>query len=296
MSSYVNYVPMETENENEDDKSNYQEDARTRDLNPILDDEIYSNSIDSGYYPQYMFYQKLLFNEDKKPENPSTKKESIFKILKFENEKNKKKININVQNEHMDITPDIKFLIFEKAKTDNTSLFLSRPIFSQWVPGKGIIKTRKYTNDDIFKKIRGKFFHEIVIGKLNRILEKMNIQMKFEFADISQNSNIKDNIKYLNSTLKEVLKTVKFNQTVLDEIEKLGDDAEEIKPILNAKIRYLYKEYFDSEEYQKSIGEMLEINENYDYIYLYIKKSKDFFNYYSKENSKKNKYKKKGQK
>ena len=165
-------------------------------------------------------------------------------------------------------------------------MFLSQPIFTHWVPNKGIIKTRKYTNDDIFKKIRGKFFHEIVIGKLNRILEKMNIQIKFEFADISQNSNIEDNIKYLNSTLKEVLRTVKFNQLVLDELEKLGDDAEEINLILNAKMQYLYKEYFDSEEYQKSIGEMIEKKEYYDYIYLYIKKSQQFFNYYSIQNSK----------
>ena len=41
-------------------------------------------------------------------------------------------------------------------------------------------------NDDIYKKIRGKFFHEIVIGKLNRILEKMNIQIKFEFTVIGK--------------------------------------------------------------------------------------------------------------
>ena len=150
-------------------------------------------------------------------------------------------------------------------------MFLSQPIFTHWVPNKGIIKTRKYTNDDIYKKIRGKFFHEIVIGKLNRILEKMNIQIKFEFADISQNSNIEDNIKYLNSTLEEVLKTVKFNQKTFDELEKLGDDVEKIKPILNAKMQYLYKEYFDSEEYQKFIGEMIEKNEYYDYKYLYIK-------------------------
>jgi len=155
-------------------------------------------------------------------------------------------------------------------------LFLSQPIFTHWVPNKGIIKTRKYTNDDIYKKIRGKFFHEIVIGKLNRILEKMNIQIKFEFADISQNSNIEDNIKYLNSTLEEVLKTVKFNQKAFDELEKLGDDVEKIKPILNAKMQYLYKEYFDSEEYQKFIGEMIEKNEYYDYKYLYIKKVKIF--------------------
>ena len=291
MSLDLDYHTMKIENEDKDFKINCQENARTMDLGPILDNETHSNSNDSGYYGEGEFIQKLYFISNKKRKISSTIQKRIFKIIKAEKENKQNKVNKNVQNEHMDISSENKFLIFEKAKTDNT-MFLSQPIFSQCFPNKGIIKTRKYTNDDIYKKIRGKFFHEIVIGKLNRILEKMNIQMKFEFADISQNSNIKDNIKYLNSTLKEVLKTVKFNQKVFDEIEKLGDDAEEIKPILNAKMQYLYNEYFDSEEYQKSIGEMLEINEYCDYIYLYIKKSKDFFNYYSIENSKKNKYKK----
>ena len=283
----LDYDFMDIENDDKDFKFNSQEDDITTELSYIFSNVPHPNSIDSEGDSEGELTRKLYgLIIDEKRKIPSTIIKRIFKIIKVEKEKKQNKVNKNIQNEHMDITPDIKFLIFEKAKTDNTSLFLSQPIFSQWVPGKGIIKTRKYTNDDIFKKIRGKFFHEIVIGKLNRILEKMNIQIKFEFTIISQNSNIEDNIKYLNSTLKEVLKTVKFNQIVLDELEKLGDDAEEINLILNAKMQYLYKEYFDSEEYQKSIGEMIEKKEYYDYIYLYIKKSQQFFNYYSIQNSK----------
>ena len=283
----LDYDFMDIENDDKDFKFNSQEDDITTDLSYIFSNIPHPNSIDSEGDSEGELTRKLYgLIIDEKRKIPSTIIKRIFKIIKVEKEKKQNKVNKNVQNEHKDITPGIKFLIFEKAKTDNTSLFLSQPIFSQWVPGKGIIKTRKYTNDDIYKKIRGKFFHEIVIGKLNRILEKMNIQIKFEFTVISQNSNIEDNIKYLNSTLKEVLKTVKFNQIVLDELEKLGDDAEEINHILNAKMQYLYKEYFDSEEYQKSIGEMIEKKEYYDYIYLYIKKSQQFFNYYSIQNSK----------
>ena len=283
----LDYDFMDIENDDKDFKFNSQEDDITTELSYIFSNVPHSNSIDCEGDSEGELTRKLYgLIIDEKRKIPSTIIKRIFKIIKVEKEKKQNKVNKNVQYEHMDITPGIKFLIFEKAKTDNTSLFLSRPIFSQWVPGKGIIKTRKYTNDDIFKKIRGKFFHEIVIGKLNRILEKMNIQIKFEFTVISQNSNIEDNIKYLNSTLKEVLRTVKFNQIVLDELEKLGDDAEEINLILNAKMQYLYKEYFDSEEYQKSIGEMIEKKEYYDYIYLYIKKSQQFFNYYSIQNSK----------
>ena len=283
----LDYDFMDIENDDKDFKFNSQEDDITTELSYIFSNVPHPNSIDSEGDSEGELTRKLYgLIIDEKRKIPSTIIKRIFKIIKVEKEKKQNKVNKNIQNEHMDITPDINFLIFEKAKTDNTSLFLSQLIFSQWVPGKGIIKTRKYTNDDIYKKIRGKFFHEIVIGKLNRILEKMNIQIKFEFTVISQNSNIEDNIKYLNSTLKEVLRTVKFNQIVLDELEKLGDDAEEINLILNVKMQYLYKEYFDSEEYQKSIGEMIEKKEYYDYIYLYIKKSQQFFNYYSIQNSK----------
>ena len=100
-------------------------------------------------------------------------------------------------------------MIFNKAIKYYTNYFLILPIFKI---SKETIKTRKCDNDDINKKIRGKFFHEIIINKLNPKLEDLKIEKKFVFTAISQNTNIKDNIKYLNSTLEEVLKSVKSNK------------------------------------------------------------------------------------
>ena len=176
------------------------------------------------------------------------------------------------------MTQEYKYLIFSRIIKDYTSNFSLLPFFKN---SKGTTKTRKCDNDDINKKIRGKFLHEIIINKLNPKLENLKIEIKFVFTSISQNTNIKDNIKYLNSTLEEVLKSINSNEKVFEELEKIGSENEELKIILSTKIEYLYKEYFNSQEFQNSIKELIDIGEYYDYIHLYIKKSKEFFDYYS---------------
>ena len=51
-------------------------------------------------------------------------------------------------------------------------------------------------------------------------------------------------------------------------------------------MEYLYKEYFNSQEFQNSIKKLIEDSEPCDYINIYIKKSKEFFDYYSIEKAK----------
>ena len=108
-----------------------------------------------------------------------------------------------------------------------------------------------------------------------------SVVFKFVFTDISQNTKIEDNIIDLNSTLEEVLKSVKSNEKVFEELEKIGGGDKELKAILSAKMEYLYKEYFNSQEFQNSIKELIDKREYYEYIYLYIQKSKEFFDYYN---------------
>ena len=110
-------------------------------------------------------------------------------------------------------------------------------------------------------------------------LKKLNI--KFQYAEISQNSKIEVNEKYLISTVEEVLKTVKENKKVFEELEKEKDLNKEVKEILNTKVEDIYKEYFNSEEFQKSIKKMSEKREKYYYIYLYIQKCINYFDYYN---------------
>ena len=215
-----------------------------------------ANPIDNDYYNEEEFEEKL-----------------HYRNLVSEEEKN----SIVIIN---------NYLIFNKVVNDYISDYSKKPFFQILDNKNGGKKSRKYENDDIYKKIRGNFFHIIVKDKLNQKLKLLGIKVKFVFADISQNTKIEDNIINLNSTLEEVLKSVKSNEKVFEELEKIGGGDEELKTILSTKMEYLYKEYFNSQEFQNSIKKLIEDSEPRDYINIYIKKSKEFFDYYSIEKAK----------
>ena len=215
-----------------------------------------ANPIDNDYYNEEDFVEKL-----------------HYRNLVSEEEKN----SIVIIN---------NYLIFNKVVNDYISDYSKKPFFQILDNKNGGKKSRKYENDDIYKKIRGNFFHIIVKDKLNQKLKLLGIKVKFVFADISQNTKIEDNIINLNSTLEEVLKSVKSNEKVFEELEKIGGGDEELKTILSTKMEYLYKEYFNSQEFQNSIKKLIEDSEPRDYINIYIKKSKEFFDYYSIEKAK----------
>ena len=243
------------------------------------------------YNENELNYQDLLDIINNKSKKKNKRKDNILEIIKINNKKKQKekhkRINQNKKlgqavvikdNENNSntayATQEYKYLMFSRKIKDYTSNFLILPFFKN-------SKTRKKDNDDIYKKIRGKFFHEIIKKKLNPKLGNLKIISKFVFTKISQNTKIEDNIIYLNATLEEVLKSVKPNKKVFEELEKIGGGDEELKTILSTKIEYLYKEYFNSQEFQNSVKELIDNGEYYDYIYLYIKKSKEFFDYYS---------------
>ena len=222
--------------------------------------------------------KKEKINENFKPNEINERNVVIFKVIK--NKKNNNNDNIISYLPHAH-----KYLVFRERKSGIISSYLETPIFKIVSSSKDKKAKRKYNNDDIYKKLRGKIFH-FVIKKLNNNLKKLNI--KFQYAEISQNSKIEVNEKYLISTVEEVLKTVEANKKAFEKLEKENTLEVEIKEILNAKVKDIYKEYFNSEEFQESIKEMHEEkeendeeNDKYYYIYLYIQKCKNCFNYYN---------------
>ena len=279
--------------------SEFNFDESSDDLNIIRFSNIFiqhDNPIDNFSFIENEF-ENMIYNISNNSNNKAEiahKKNNLFKIIKNinKNKQKQKQKRINLYNKLGQIeindndnnsntvyaTQEYKYLIFNKATNYYTTYFLMVPLFKD---SKSITKTRKYNNDDIFKKIRGKFLKEIIKKKLNKKLEHLKIVFKFVFTDISQNTKIEDNIIDLNSTLEEVLKSVKSNEKVFEELEKIGGGDKELKAILSAKMEYLYKEYFNSQEFQNSIKELIDKRENYEYIYLYIQKSKEFFDYYN---------------
>ena len=234
----------------------------------------YDNINNNVNISNYNFFNPLVYpiNNDYYNEEEFEKK-IYYRNLLSEEEKN----NIVIIN---------NYLIFSKVVNDYISDYSKKHYFEILGNKNAEKKLRKYENDDIYKKIRGNFFHIIVKNKLNQNLKLLGIKVKFVFTDISQNTKIEDNIINLNSTLEEVLKSVKSNEKVFEELEKIGGGDEELKTILSTKMEYLYKEYFNSQEFQNSIKKLIEDSEPCDYINIYIKKSKEFFDYYSIEKAK----------
>ena len=156
---------------------------------------------------------------------------------------------------------------------------------------------RKFNMDNMSKKVRQKISRKLV-GRFGDELNNLSFQ-KFN----QDGKNVK-NKNYLNMSVKEFLKNIllenirdKTNNndyflTKEDEkfIESLANNDERLEFILNMKMEDIYNEFFDSKEYQDLIKELIEQKNDYYYIHLFIKKNKNFVEYYknAKEPTNKN--------
>ena len=156
---------------------------------------------------------------------------------------------------------------------------------------------RKNNMDNMSKKVRQK-----ISSKLGEIFgdELKNLS----FQKFNQDGNSIKNKNYLNMSVKEFLKNIllenirdKTNNndyflTKEDEkfIESLANNDERLEFILNMKMEDIYNEFFDSKEYQDLIKELKDQKNDYYYIHHFIKKNKNFVEYYknAKEQTNKN--------
>ena len=156
---------------------------------------------------------------------------------------------------------------------------------------------RKFNMDNMSKKVRQK-----ISGKLvGRFGDELN---NLSFQKFNQDGNSVKNKNYLNMSVKEFLKNIllenirdKTNNndyflTKEDEkfIESLANNDERLEFILNMKMEDIYNEFFDSKEYQDLIKELKDQKNDYYYIHHFIKKNKNFVEYYknAKEQTNKN--------
>ena len=156
---------------------------------------------------------------------------------------------------------------------------------------------RKNDMDNMSKKVRQK-----ISSKLGEIFgdELKNLS----FQKFNQDGKNVKNKNYLNMSVKEFLKNIllenirdKTNNndyflTKEDEkfIESLANNYERLEFILNMKMEDIYNEFFDSKEYQDLIKELKDQKNDYYYIHHFIKKNKNFVEYYknAKEQTNKN--------
>ena len=147
---------------------------------------------------------------------------------------------------------------------------------------------RKCDMDNMSKKVRQKISSKLV----GRFRDELN---NLSFQKFNQDGNSIKNKNYLNMRVKEfliniLLENINKNTTINNDyiltkvnekfIESLANNDERLEFILNMKMEDIYNEFFDSKEYQDLIKELIEQKNDYYYIHLFIKKNKNFVEYY----------------
>ena len=150
------------------------------------------------------------------------------------------------------------------------------------------------------KKIYTNIYRNIFKNLNKKISESLGEKFGLKFCNLSQciiaNVAKSDNKKRMKMTLRELILDESFkksnnkkdkdssnwdnNKKILDYLDSTKDCAE-IKNILEMKLKDIYNEYLKSDEFQKSIQELIQDGRYYDYIRNYIEVAKNFVDYYS---------------
>ena len=160
---------------------------------------------------------------------------------------------------------------------------------------------RKAKPDDIRKKIKARF-HKVIKNIINANLKKVGSTKLFDFfpqnfvANITVKLNkialnhtfeylIKNDLVYQYSSQNQNqtdLKKFKRNLDVLDYLDNnpIIDQLSYFNKIRKMKYKDLYKAYFLSAEFEKSIIDMYKKGEKMEYIESYINKSLNFINFF----------------
>ncbi len=165
------------------------------------------------------------------------------------------------------------------------------------------VKRRKYKMHNITKKIKSRFLKELK----NIINKNLIISDSKKFIDYLPQSFISNmskliNLKYLNSTYRELLTTNfieinKNNNVVINTNQKRFLKNEEVLKYLeqnpeiselsgfdlikDMKCKDLFKRYLKSKEFENSILRLKDEGENLEYINKYIIIAKDYIEYYN---------------
>ena len=201
--------------------------------------------------------------------------------------------------------------IFNKFKVFHCKPKITREKLSSKLRHK-----RKYKPDDIRKKIKARF-HKSIKNIINENLRQAGSKYFFSFLpQIFISSIARDkNHQVLNLSYREIIQKdfisnidekkyknknvdlakYKNNLNVLEYLDKNPEICENsgFDIISNMKYSDLLDEYFKSAEFEKAVRKLHEENEEEEYIREYIKKAKNYVNFFSevpfKINNKKNK-------
>ena len=151
-----------------------------------------------------------------------------------------------------------------------------------------IKNVRKFSNDMIRKKILGKFLKEILL-QFQKLYPEENDKIKklFKFdKKYKENISIRKYKKIFEYTLEEFL-----GENCYDKYKEIFNELKLNTSIFSRKMKDLYLEYLDSQQFEESIMKLKEEGELFDYIHQYINIANNIINYYEESKCRENKNK-----
>ena len=261
------------------------------------------NQNEDEEFPIYKIYYRVLHEEnmsiedENKPRKSKEEQNDEFTEVKEDTEqivldKNKGKI-LDIKEQDIPSIEDLP--IFTPIKIDYSKDYIQEPDLENYNSNANIQKefnTKLFYIGSMFKKIRGKVF-KIIKNYLDDKFKNNGIKINFSFMKINQQMSKNENKKYLNMSLKELLKTIKDEEgqyILTEKKEKILTTLENDKTdksfriLLNTKIEDIYIKFFKSNEYQELIKELIDDDKyGYAYIHFFVKNAKKFVSYYKND-------------
>ena len=183
--------------------------------------------------------------EDTEQIVPDKNKNKNVDFIKIGNKKTKENDIIDIIEQDIPSIEDLP--IFTPIKIDYSKDYIQEPMFENYYSNEEIKKefnTKLFYIGSMFKKIRGKVF-KIIKDYLDDKFKNNEKKINFSFMNINQQMSKNENKKYLNMSLKELLKTIKDKEgqyILTEETEKILTTLENDKTeksfriLLNTKI------------------------------------------------------------
>ena len=231
--------------------------------------------------------------------NPQEKRDNLFIEQKESPQFIISKKDQKLENIPINYTKENEFKLFNKW-SDNYNNFekYSKDCIYELNSGP---RKRVDMPDTKRKKINTNLYRNIVKDLNKKLSECLKDDKSLKFSTLSQyiiaNVAKSDNKKRMNMSLKDLILDNYFinsnnkkdkdianwknNKKIIDYLYSTKDYLE-IKQILEMKMKDIFIEYLNSDEFQKSIEELKKDGRYYEYISGYIKVASNFVDYYSK--------------
>ena len=231
--------------------------------------------------------------------NPQEKRDNLFIEQKESPQFIISKKDQKLENKPINYTKENEFKLFNKWSNNyNNFEKYSKDCIYELNSGP---RKRVDMPDTKRKKINTNLYRNIVKDLNKKLSECLKDDKSFKFSTLSQyiiaNVAKSDNKKRMNMSLKDLILDNSFinsnnkkdkdianwknNKKIIDYLYSTKDYLE-IKQILEMKMKDIFIEYLNSDEFQKSIEELKKDGRYYEYIRGYIKVASNFVDYYSK--------------